>query len=77
MFSVLSLLLQWRSWTTAGVVAGGAAGLVAAVILIVISPTVWVKIRGDTSALFSLDPPTVLINASDFHHMLARSRRGP
>ena len=60
-------------------VAGDAVGLVvtAILILIVISPTVWVKIRGDIPALFSIDPSTVLINASDFRHMLALSRRGP
>ena len=58
-------------------VAGDAVGLVVTAILIVISPTVWVKIRGNTLALFSIDPSTVLINASDFRHMLARSRRGP
>ena len=77
MFSVLSLLLQWRSWTTAGVVAGGAVGLVAAVILIVIGPTVWVKIRGDTSVVFSIDLLTILTNVSDFRRVLARSRLGP
>ena len=62
-------------------VAGDAVGLVVTailiLILIVISPTVWVKIRGDIPALFSINPSTVLINASDFRHMLARSRRGP
>ena len=77
MFSVLSLLLQWRSWTTAGVVAGGAVSLVAAVILIVIGPTVWVKIRGDTSVVFSIDLLTILTNVSDFRRVLARSRLGP
>ena len=58
-------------------VAGGAAGLVAAVILIVISPTVWVKIRGDTSVVFSIDLLTILTNVSDFRRVLARSRLGP
>lgn len=77
MFPVLLLSLQLRSLTTAGVVAGGAVGLVAAAIPIVIGPTVWAKIRGDTPALFSIDPPTVLINASDFRHVLARSCHGP
>ena len=61
--------------------AGDAVGLVVTailiLILIVISPTVWVKIRGDIPALFSIDPSTVLINASDFRHMLALPRRGP
>ena len=58
-------------------VAGGAVSLVAAVILIVIGPTVWVKIRGDTSVVFSIDLLTILTNVSDFRRVLARSRLGP
>ena len=57
--------------------AGGAVSLVAAVILIVIGPTVWVKIRGDTSVVFSIDLLTILTNVSDFRRVLARSRLGP
>ena len=58
-------------------VAGGAVSLVAAVILIVIGPTVWVKIRGDTSVVFSIDLLTILTNVFDFRRVLARSRLGP
>ena len=57
--------------------AGGAVSLVAAVILIVIGPTVWVKIRGDTSVVFSIDLLTILTNVFDFRRVLARSRLGP
>jgi cation/acetate symporter len=59
-FPVLLLSLYWRGLTTAGAVTGGAVGLVAAVLLTVIGPTVWVKILGNPAALFTIDPPTIL-----------------
>ena len=59
-FPVLLLSLYWRALTTAGAVVGGATGLVAAVILTLLGPTVWVKILGHAAPLFSIDPPTIL-----------------
>lgn len=59
-FPVLLLSLYWRGLTTAGAVIGGATGLVSAVLLTVIGPTVWVKILGHATPLFSIDPPTIL-----------------
>ena len=40
-FPVLLLSLYWRGLTTAGAVAGGTVGLVSAVVLTIIGPTVW------------------------------------
>ena len=59
-FPVLLLSLYWRGLTTAGAVAGGTVGLVSAVVLTIIGPTVWVKILGNNSAIFSIDPLTIL-----------------
>ena len=59
-FPVLLLSLYWRGLTTAGAVAGGSAGLAAAVLLTVLGPTVWVKVLGHAAPLFTIDPPTIL-----------------
>lgn len=59
-FPVLLLSLYWRGLTTAGAVAGGTVGLVSAVVLTIIGPTVWVKVLGNNSAIFSIDPLTIL-----------------
>ena len=59
-FPVLLLALYWRGLTTAGAVVGGALGLIAAVGLTVVGPTVWVTVLGHASPLVRLDPPTLL-----------------
>ena len=59
-FPVLLLSLYWRGLTTMGAVMGGATGLISAIVLTVIGPTVWVKILGHAAPLFTIDPPTIL-----------------
>ena len=43
-----------------GAVIGRATGLVSAVILTLIGPTIWVKILGHSAPLFAIDPPTIV-----------------
>lgn len=59
-FPVLLLALYWRGLTTRGALAGGYAGLVAAVALTVLGPSVWVKVLGFSVPVVALDPPTLI-----------------
>jgi cation/acetate symporter len=59
-FPVLFLAMNWRGLTTAGALAGGTTGLVSAVGLTVIGPSIWVKIFGFAAPLFPYDPPALL-----------------
>jgi cation/acetate symporter len=58
-FPVLALAMTWRGLTTAGALAGGAAGLVSAVGLTVLGPAVWVKTLGNATPIFPYDPPAI------------------
>ncbi len=51
-FPILFLSMFWRGLTTRGAVMGGFAGLFASILLIVLSPSVWVDILGNESAIF-------------------------
>ncbi|OKO69334.1 acetate permease [Bradyrhizobium sp. NAS96.2] len=58
-FPVLAMAMFWRGTTTRGAVAGGLAGLVASVVLVVLSKTVWVAVLGFPSAVFPYDNPAL------------------
>ena len=58
-FPVLFLSMFWKGLTTRGAVAGSLAGLVSAVALVILSPTVWVKVLGFDSALFPYSNPAL------------------
>ncbi len=58
-FPVLLLSMYWRGLTTNGALAGGIAGLVCAVTLVVLSPAVWVKVLGNAQAIFPIDHPAL------------------
>ncbi|WBH15532.1 cation acetate symporter [Sphingomonas radiodurans] len=58
-FPVLLLSLLWGGCTTRGVVAGGSVGLVLALTLTVLSPTVWVAILGNSVAIFPYSSPAI------------------
>ncbi len=58
-FPVLILSMYWRGLTTRGAIAGGYAGLVAAVLLVVFSKSVWVTVLGNAQALFPYDQPAL------------------
>ncbi|WP_425249154.1 cation/acetate symporter ActP [Bradyrhizobium brasilense] len=59
-FPVLAMAMFWRGTTTRGAVAGGLAGLVASVVLVVLSKTVWVAVLGFPTALFPYDNPALV-----------------
>lgn len=59
-FPVLLLSIYWRGLTTRGAIAGGSAGLVAALGLTVLGPSMWVKVFGFAAPVVSLDPPTLI-----------------
>ena len=59
-FPVLILSMYWKGLTTRGALWGGIAGLVSAVGLVVLSPTVWVKILGNKAAIFPYDHPAIV-----------------
>lgn len=58
-FPVLFLAIYWRGLTTRGAVAGGLAGLLTAVILVVLSKTVWVDVFKFSEAIVPYKDPAI------------------
>ena len=58
-FPVLLLNMYWRRFSTGGAVLGGWLGLVAAVVLTVLSPGIWVKVFDFKAAIFPYDSPAL------------------
>ncbi|MFP3553952.1 cation acetate symporter [Paraburkholderia sp. SIMBA_049] len=58
-FPVLLLSIYWRGLTTRGAVMGGMLGLITAVTLTVLSPTVWVQVLGHAHALYPYEYPAL------------------
>ncbi|KAB2967082.1 cation acetate symporter [Zoogloea sp.] len=58
-FPVLILSMYWKGLTTRGAVAGGYLGLVAAVLFVLFSKSVWVTVLGNAQALFPYDQPAL------------------
>ncbi|WP_448501837.1 cation acetate symporter [Sphingomonas sp.] len=58
-FPVLVMSLFWKGCTTRGIVAGGVLGLATALVLTVLSPTVWVSILGNAAAPFPYSSPAI------------------
>jgi cation/acetate symporter len=59
-FPILALSMYWRGLTTRGALIGGIAGLVSAVALVILSPAVWVKVLGNTTAIFPYEYPAIV-----------------
>ena len=59
-FPALLLSIVWRPFTTAGAVAGIVTGSVLSVLLIVLSPTVWVDVFRYPEAIFPLRNPAIV-----------------
>ncbi|MFX7540890.1 cation acetate symporter, partial [Acinetobacter baumannii] len=51
-FPVLILSLYWKGLTTRGALIGGVAGLVSAVVFVVLSKAVWVVVLGNAKPIF-------------------------
>ena len=58
-FPPLILSMLWRGLTTRGAVVGGTLGLVTAVVLMVLSPAIWVKVLGYPTPIFPYDAPAL------------------
>jgi cation/acetate symporter len=58
-FPVLAMSILWRGTTTWGALIGGLVGLVAAVVMVVLSDAVWVKTFGQPAALFPYANPAL------------------
>lgn len=58
-FPILLLSMYWRKLTTRGAVIGGGLGLLTAVILVVLGPTVWVDAFGFSEAVFPYKYPAI------------------
>lgn len=58
-FPVLLLSMYWKKLTTRGAVIGGAAGLITAIILVVLGPIVFVDVLGFEKAIFPYKYPAL------------------
>ena len=59
-FPILILAIYWEKLTRAGALCGGMAGLLAALVLLVLGPTVWVQLLGNSAAVFPSDYSTLI-----------------
>jgi cation/acetate symporter len=58
-FPILILSMYWRKLTTRGALIGGAAGLMTASVLVILSPVVWVDVFGFKEAIFPYKYPAL------------------
>ncbi|HET6720597.1 MAG TPA: cation acetate symporter [Rhodocyclaceae bacterium] len=65
-FPVLVLSMYWKGLTTRGALWGGLAGLISAVVLVILSPAVWVKVMGNATAIFPYDHPALFSMSAAF-----------
>lgn len=59
-FPILFLSMFWSKLTTRGALAGGIMGLGSALILVILSPTVWVDVLGFAQAVFPYKYPALI-----------------
>lgn len=65
-FPVLLLSMYWKDLTTRGALLGGALGLATAIILTILSPTVWVDVMGNAQAIFPYKYPALFSTLAAF-----------
>ncbi len=58
-FPILALSMYWRKLTTKGAVLGGSLGLLTAVVLVILSPVVWVDVLHNADAIFPYKYPAI------------------
>lgn len=58
-FPVLILSMYWKGLTTRGALIGGFVGLITALVLVILSPAVWVTVLGNAKAIFPYDHPAL------------------
>lgn len=65
-FPIILLSMFWKGLTTRGAFWGGAIGLGVSVVLVVLSPTVWVDVLGNAKAIFPYSYPALFSMAAAF-----------
>ncbi|MFZ5647538.1 MAG: sodium:solute symporter family transporter [Bacillota bacterium] len=65
-FPALLLSIVWKKFTTAGATASILVGSILAVVLIVLSPTVWVDVLKNSKAIFPLKNPAIFSMTASF-----------
>lgn len=65
-FPILLLSMYWRRLTTRGAVIGGAIGLITALVLVILGPTVWVDALGNEKAIFPFKYPAIFSISAAF-----------
>ncbi|WP_348518599.1 cation acetate symporter [Campylobacter sp. CCS1377] len=58
-FPILLLCLYWKNLTTKGAFWGGLIGLIVVVVLVLLSPSIWIKSFGFSEAIFPYDHPAL------------------
>ncbi|WP_278958286.1 cation acetate symporter [Aquipseudomonas alcaligenes] len=58
-FPVLILSMYWKKLTTRGAMVGGWLGLITAVVLMVLGPTIWVQILGNATPIYPYEYPAL------------------
>ncbi len=58
-FPVLIMAMYWKGLTTRGALLGGCAGLISAMVLVILSPAVWVAVLGHAEAIYPYDHPAL------------------
>ena len=58
-FPILFLSMFWSKLTTRGAVLGGSLGLVVAILLVILGPTVWVSVLGNAEPIFPYKYPAL------------------
>ena len=58
-FPVLIMAMYWKGLTTRGALLGGCAGLISALVLVILSPAVWVAVLGHAEAIYPSDHPAL------------------
>lgn len=58
-FPVLILSMYWKGLTTRGAIWGSIAGLVSAVLIVVLSKAVWVTVLGNKDPIFPYEQPAI------------------
>jgi cation/acetate symporter len=65
-FPVLFMSVLWKNCTTRGATIGGFIGLISAVVLTVVSKSVWVDVLGHADALFPYASPAIFSMPAGF-----------
>ncbi|WP_128888061.1 cation/acetate symporter ActP [Escherichia coli] len=58
-FPIILLSMYWSKLTTRGAMLGGWLGLITAVVLMILGPTIWVQILGHEKAIFPYEYPAL------------------